>query len=136
MDTRTGEGPYASFVRAKFKGASMYGAYFDNANLTRAIFETPIGADGKLRERQRTDLRYAHFRGVTAPGASFKAADLTGANFTTKVSRTNLRGADFTGAILTGANFAGADLTDADFRGAKIAKVIWDGAIRTGAKFS
>jgi uncharacterized protein YjbI with pentapeptide repeats len=135
LDTRTGAGPYASFVEAEFKGASMYGAYFNNADLTEANFDTPVGGDGKLRERQRTDLRYAHFRGVKAQGASFKAANLRGANFTNTKQKTDLRGADFTGAILTGANFQGADLTDADFRQAEIDGVVWDDANLTGAKF-
>jgi uncharacterized protein YjbI with pentapeptide repeats len=136
LDTRIAKGPYASFSMAEFKGAGLYGAYLNNADLTEAVFDTPVGGDGRLRERQRTDLRYAHLRGVNATGASFRAADLRGANFTaTKVSGTSLRGADFTGAILTGADFQGADLTDADFRAAEIDGVNWNGATLTGAKF-
>ena len=136
MDTRTRRGPYASFALAEFKGASMYGAYFNNSDLTKAVFETPVGADKQLRVHQRTNLRHAHFRGVKADGASFRAADLRGAVFTaTPENRTSLRGADFTGANLTGADFTGADLTDANFREARIDRVTWDGANLTGADF-
>jgi hypothetical protein len=126
LDVRTGEEPYANFAGAEFKGTSLYGAYFNNVDLSEANFDTPIGADGTLRTTQRTDLRHAHFRGATATSVSFKAADLRWANFTaTKGRRATLRGADFRGALLT----------EADFRGAKIDGVNLTGAILTGAKF-
>jgi uncharacterized protein YjbI with pentapeptide repeats len=126
LDVRTGEEPYANFAGAEFKGTSLYGAYFDNADLSEANFDTPIGADGTLRTTQRTDLRHAHFRGPRPPSVSFRRPTCAGP------TSPRPRGAGRRCAERTS---GGALLTEADFRGAKIDGVNLTGAILTGAKF-
>jgi uncharacterized protein YjbI with pentapeptide repeats len=134
MDCRVGEGPYANFQGADFQGASMYGAYLDNADLTKAVFNTPAPG-GKLRTSQITDLRDAEFKGAILVEANFTAANLAGALFDpSKVRTTNLTGADFTGANLTGADFTGANLTGADLTGAKLNGANLQGADLRNAK--
>ena len=129
LDTRTGEGPYATFAGAESKGATLYGAYFHNAELGRAHFDTP-------HERQVTDLRYAEFRGASAVDAHFERADLRGAVFTpSKVGRTNLKQAHFNGADLRGAVFDGADLSGADFREARLEGASFKGGVLSAVNF-
>jgi uncharacterized protein YjbI with pentapeptide repeats len=129
LDTRTGEGPYATFAEAEFKGATLYGAYFHNAELGGAHFETP-------HKSQVTDLRYAEFRGASAVDAHFEGADLRGAVFTpTKVRETVLQRARFNGADLRGAVFDGADLTEADFSEARLEGASFKGANLTAVNF-
>lgn len=129
LDTRTGEGPYATFAEAEFKGATLYGAYFHNAELGGAHFETP-------HKSQVTDLRYAEFRGASAVDAHFEGADLRGAVFTpTKVRDTVLQRVHFNGADLRGAVFDGADLTGADFSEARLEGASFKGANLTGVSF-
>jgi uncharacterized protein YjbI with pentapeptide repeats len=129
LDTRTGEPPYANLARAEFKGARMYGAYFHNAELGGARFETP-------QPHQVTDLRYAEFRGASAVETHFEGADLRWAVFTRfKARPTILQRAHFFGANLTGAVFDGADLTGADFREANLEGASFKGANLTGVNF-
>jgi uncharacterized protein YjbI with pentapeptide repeats len=83
------------------------GTHFDGANLT--------GANLAL-----SHLSGATLANVSAAGASFKDADLTGqpaANFSGP--QTNLQTADFVNADISGAQFIGADLTLAVFDGAR-----------------
>jgi uncharacterized protein YjbI with pentapeptide repeats len=134
MDCRVGEGPYANFQGADFQGAAMYGAYLDNADLTKAVFNTPAPG-GKLRTSQITDLRDAEFKGAILVEANFTAANLKSALFgPSKVRATNLTGADFTRANLNGADFTGANLNGADFTGAKLNKAKLQGADLRNAK--
>jgi uncharacterized protein YjbI with pentapeptide repeats len=129
LDTRTGEEPYASFAEAEFKGAKLYGAYFHNAQLARARFETP-------HQRQVTDLRLAEFRGASAVDAHFEGADLRGAVFTpSRVGRTILQRAHFNGADLRGARFDGSDLTGADFSEARLEGASFKGADLSAVNF-
>jgi uncharacterized protein YjbI with pentapeptide repeats len=129
LDTRTGEPPYANLARAEFKGARMYGAYFHNAELGGARFETP-------QPPQVTDLRYAEFRGASAVETHFEGADLRWAVFTRFRERpTILQRAHFFGADLTGAVFDGADLTGADFREATLKGASFKGADLSGVNF-
>lgn len=129
LDTRTGQGPYASFAEAEFKGTTLYGAYFHNAELGGAHFETP-------HKSQVTDLRYAEFRGASAVDAHFEGADLRGAVFTpTKVGSTVLHRAHFNGADLRGAKFDAADLTGADLSEAKLEGASFKGANLSAVNF-
>ena len=135
MDCRVGKGPYANFQGADFQGASMYGAYLDNADLTKAVFNTPVEADKKLRTSQTTDLRDAEFKGAILVEADFTAANLDGALFDpSKVRATNLSKAKFIGASLVKANFDQANLTGADFTGAKLNGANLQGADLRNAK--
>jgi uncharacterized protein YjbI with pentapeptide repeats len=146
MDCRTGQGPYADYQKADFQGATLYGSYFNNANLTDAVFNTPVEGDGTPRTSQTTDLRDAHLRGATLVRANFKAANLTGANFSptkvgTKVGTTNLTNANFKDATLIKTNFekanlSGADLTNAKLNGANLEKANLSGADLTKAKLN
>jgi uncharacterized protein YjbI with pentapeptide repeats len=135
LDVRTGEGPYANFAKAEFKGAKLYAAYLHNAELGEAHFDPP-------HARQITDLRYAQFRGASAVGAHFEGADLRNAVFTSfKARPTILREAQFNSRAdlhtnLEGAVFDGADLTGANFSGAKLRGASFKGAILTGARFT
>ncbi len=71
----------------------------------------------------------------------FKKINLAGKNF----AKTDLEGADFSGAVLVGASFmqanlknadfAGADLTGADMRGADLYKANFTEAVLTGVNF-
>lgn len=135
LDCRTGQGPYADFQLADFQGASLYGAYFNNANLTDAVFRTPVNEDKTRRTSQTTDLRDAHFRGATLIRTDFEAANLAGANFSpTKVGTTNLSNANFKDARLIKAHFEKANLSGADLTGAKLNGANLEGANLRDAK--
>jgi uncharacterized protein YjbI with pentapeptide repeats len=134
MDCRVGAPPYANFRGADFQGATLYGAYFHNVDLTGAVLNTPAPG-GKLRTSQTTDLRDAEFKGATLDEADFTAANLDGARFDpSNVRRTNLSKATFIGASLVGARFDKANLTGVDFTGAKLNGANLQGADLTDAK--
>ncbi|MBU2580977.1 MAG: pentapeptide repeat-containing protein [Alphaproteobacteria bacterium] len=173
------------FKKAVLVGADLYGSDLSHANLsgtdlssTRLDRTTIIGADFSRADfTDATLLRpsgfsstsfdrseAANFSGAKMVrtrifarlgGASFRAADLTDADFSPLSSGANtisvvpfniLSGADFTDAVLRGANleqvkleyaiFRNADVRDVDFRGADLTGADFTGADVTGANFS
>jgi hypothetical protein len=59
---RTGEGPYATFAEAEFKGATLYGASFHNAELGGAHFETPHKS--QVTDRTAVNFDLADLKGA------------------------------------------------------------------------
>lgn len=138
MDCRTRDG-HAEFQDADFQGTSLYGAWLTRADLSRAVLNTPEGADGSRRLQQITILRDANlddailvdtdFQGADLSGASLRRANLTNAKLNTPKNRstgrrvepiTRLTGTGLQGANLTGANLEAADLSDAWLAGARL----------------
>ncbi|HUT70756.1 MAG TPA: DUF2169 domain-containing protein [Desulfatiglandales bacterium] len=127
------------FSGAILNKVELMEAIFDNTNLSNTmltdatLFETDFsGADFSGADLTGTDfikpkLDGVNFTGVKAESvnfieascekAVFKDADLTNARFP---KNANLRGADFSGAVLDSANLMEADLTDSSFVKARL----------------
>jgi len=85
----------------------LYGAYLDEANLSRV----PL---------QKTNLRGTNLRRADLTGTNFTGADLAEADLTdAKLIEATLDDADLTGATLEGADLTGATLDHADLTRAK-----------------
>lgn len=142
----------ASLTRAKLKGANLEGA-----TILRPTIHTSFAFEWKdAPSFDGANLKGARFAGKL-DGASFRAADAAGADFSSYEPRagqgtlttrrgTDLIGCDFSGARLEGANFTTAILEFATFRGADLrgarlvdaalSKVDFTGADLTGADFT
>lgn len=142
----------SSLTRAKFKGANL-----ERATILRPTIHTSFHFEWKDAPNfDGANLKRARFFGKF-DGASFRAADAAGADFSSYEPRagqgtlatrrgTDLIGCDFTGARLAGAklttailefaSFRGADLSGAHLGGAALSKVDFTGADLTGTDFT
>lgn len=142
----------SSLTRAKMQGANL-----ERATVLRPTIHTSFKFDWQdAPSFDGANLKAARFFGKL-DGSSFRAADASGADFSSYEPRagqgtlatrrgTDLIGCDFSGARLEGANFEAAILDYAKFRGADLrgarltdaalAKADFTGADLTGADFT
>lgn len=111
----------ASLAAADLRGAvllsaTLGGTDLSGANLGKAMVPLEMFAGntltGALFEEATIKLE------APVPGASFAGLNLTGASFTSSAPLFDLRGADFSGALLPGVFFFKIDLTGANFTNA------------------
>jgi len=119
----------ANIAKLTFLGESLdlTGTTLNNANLS--------GTDFTLAR-----LAGASLQNVTAPGAVFESADLSGdgthAAASLAGSNTHLEGASFVNADISGASFIGAHLDNALFGGARGVSTDFSGVSAPGANFA
>ena len=98
-----------SFRHALLAGSEFQGVDLTGADFTRAILVGALFVDDGENGATSCNLSNVKLFSVTATGAAFNGANLTGA----KAQGGIFNHADFTGASLKGANLDGADLRDA-----------------------
>ena len=125
-DFRNADLSYANFQGAtlattNFTRATLYAVNLRHANLLRADISHADLRDAKMEDAilslatmEQTDLSAAKLQGANLTGAQIKGTILLEAD----LSRTDLRSAIMTGAILREAKLDGANLDGADMRGA------------------
>lgn len=118
----------SSLYNARCDWADLWSTKFKNCDLRKCNFEESHVPS--LRIQDGCDCRNARFVKVKGDGAWFHDANLRGANFSGAIltnacfNNSDLRGADFGGAILYGADFLGSNTEGADFSGAVLDKVL------------
>lgn len=108
--------------RADFTKANLEGARFAGADLTGATFD-----EANLRS---ADLAYVSLTGAAFAGAKLDAAEITGG---VKAEGANFLLASLQGADLTGLHGQGADFSNARLHAATLAFARLDGAVLAGA---
>ena len=88
-----------------------------------------LGSDGQ--RGQRADLTGANFRSKVLVGVNFRRALLDRADFTeADLRNSDLTGASLRNANLEGANLLGADATGADLQGARLRRTMLGGSTK------
>ena len=98
-----------SLTETIFLETDFSGADFSGADLTETIFIKPKLDEVNFSEAKAEGVNFIE---ASCENAVFINADLTNARFP---QNANLKGADFSGAVLDNANLMEADLTDASF---------------------
>lgn len=133
-DSAFGEADFsdATLDGARFRRVVAGNIVFDNAKLRNSRFDRAGGARNELASQKRISGFSARFAEADLRGADFTLAMMTAGDFT----GADLRGADFTKASLEQATFDGAKLDGARFAGAKFYRARMDGAEVGGADFA
>ena len=123
-------------ARRPLKGASGESLDLSRANLAGANLEQGnwSGADFSGANLEGANLRKSVLRGIRAPKAVFKGANLSHCDlYNADLAGADLAGADLKNAFLNDANLAGAKLVGADLRFCKLTGVKIEGCDFTGA---
>lgn len=113
-----------ALVAADLAGARLRCMTVSNMDLGRAILDN-------------ADCVFSIFFKVMAIESKFREAKCMWSLWNdTKLTRANLKYADFSGADLKGIDFSGCDLTNANFRAARVNETNFKGAILVGCDFS
>ena len=118
-------------VEAHFQSESFL-AGLDRSDAERLeLYRRSAHVGEPARRLEGAEAQSLRARVEGASSRAFRDLDLTGAD----LSRLDLRGADFTGALLESSSFAGSDLTGATFDRAVVARADFTGAVAREASF-
>lgn len=113
----------ANFADSDFTDALVVGSRFDNADLRRTRWMSPIGDDSKP-----TSMRHTTFHGAQGSSCTFTNVGFFDANFASDDRRTFFRSCTFERCGFQGSNWTGATFERCTFRQCDFSNATWAGA--------